>query len=175
MADVVLVSIASIEDALALVDESFTVLLVARRNFSKKDEAERAVLVLRQAEIRAHGVVITDANRSGNSPPADVLLRAFGAAVEQIAEHWDVIGKWTRRFASTGTWSRRSSTRARTAPGTTKAKVLGALSTECAMTAGDVAQATGLARGTVSSALSKLAKTGEINKAERGYRLPAPR
>ena len=53
--------------------------------------------------------------------------------------------------------------------------MLGALSTDCAMTAGDIAQATGLARGTVSSTLSKLAKTGEINKAERGYRLPAPR
>ena len=67
-----------------------------------------------------------------------------------------------------------ASPRARTAPGATKAKVLGALSTDCAMTAGDIAQATGLARGTVSSTLSKLAKTGEINKAERGYRLPAP-
>jgi hypothetical protein len=64
--------------------------------------------------------------------------------------------------------------RARTAPGATKAKVLGVLSTDGAMTAGDVAKATGLARGTVSTTLTKLAKTGEINKAERGYRLPAP-
>lgn len=68
-----------------------------------------------------------------------------------------------------------ASLRARTAPGSTKAKVLGALSTDRAMTAGDVAKATGLARGTVSPTLTKLAKTGEISKAERGYRLPAPR
>ena len=68
-----------------------------------------------------------------------------------------------------------ASPRARTAPGATKAKVLDALSTDRAMTAGDVAKATGLARGTVSTTLTRLAKTGEISKAERGYRLPAPR
>jgi CRP-like cAMP-binding protein len=71
--------------------------------------------------------------------------------------------------------SGKASARARTAPGATKAKVLGALSADGAMTAGDVAKATGLARGTVSTTLTKLAKTGEISKAERGYRLPAPR
>ena len=48
------------------------------------------------------------------------------------------------------------------------------------MTAGQVAEKTGLARATVSTTLSKLAKTGEVQKAERGYRLapasdrPAP-
>jgi DNA-binding transcriptional ArsR family regulator len=62
---------------------------------------------------------------------------------------------------------------ARTAPGATKAKVLGALSKDVALTAGDVAKATGLARPTVSTTLSKLAKTGEAVKAERGYRLAA--
>lgn len=39
------------------------------------------------------------------------------------------------------------------------------------MTAGDVATATGLVRATVSTTLSKLSKTGEVTKAERGYRL----
>jgi DNA-binding IclR family transcriptional regulator len=42
------------------------------------------------------------------------------------------------------------------------------------MTAGEVAKATGLAPGTVSTTLSKLAKSGEVAKAKRGYRLPAP-
>jgi DNA-binding transcriptional ArsR family regulator len=65
----------------------------------------------------------------------------------------------------------RSSTR--TAPGETKAKVLAALSSGQALTAGEVANATGLARGTVSTTLSKLSKTGEVIKADRGYRLPA--
>ena len=61
----------------------------------------------------------------------------------------------------------------RTAPGETKAKVLAALSSDQALTAGDVAKATGLARPTVSTTLSKLSKTGEVVKADRGYRLPS--
>jgi biotin operon repressor len=40
------------------------------------------------------------------------------------------------------------------------------------MTAGEVASATGLGRGTVSTTLSKLAKSGVVVKADRGYRLP---
>jgi DNA-binding transcriptional ArsR family regulator len=59
----------------------------------------------------------------------------------------------------------------RTAPGATKASVLAALAGGEAMTAGQVAEKTGLARGTVSTTLSKLAKSGEVQKAERGYRL----
>jgi DNA-binding IclR family transcriptional regulator len=50
--------------------------------------------------------------------------------------------------------------------------VLAALADGKAMTAGEVAAATGLGRGTVSTTLSKLAKSGEVVKAERGYRLP---
>ena len=40
-----------------------------------------------------------------------------------------------------------------------------------AMTASQVATKAGLARPTVSTTLSKLAKSGEVQKAERGYRL----
>jgi DNA-binding transcriptional ArsR family regulator len=65
-----------------------------------------------------------------------------------------------------------ASPRARTASGSTKASVLAALRKEGGMTAGEVAAATGLGRGTVSTTLSKLAKSGEVAKAERGYRLP---
>ena len=59
----------------------------------------------------------------------------------------------------------------RTAPGATKASVLAALASGEAMTAGQVADKTGLARPTVSTTLSKLAKSGDVQKAERGYRL----
>jgi DNA-binding transcriptional ArsR family regulator len=59
----------------------------------------------------------------------------------------------------------------RTAPGATRASVLAALAGGEAMTAGEVAAKTGLARATVSTTLSKLAKSGEVQKAERGYRL----
>ncbi len=59
----------------------------------------------------------------------------------------------------------------RTAPGATKTAVLAALETGDAMTAGEVASATGLGRASVSTTLSKLAKTGEITKASRGYQI----
>lgn len=60
----------------------------------------------------------------------------------------------------------------RSAPGATKARVLAALADGKPMTAGEVAKATGLQRATVSTTLSRLAKSGEVVKAERGYRLP---
>jgi DNA-binding transcriptional ArsR family regulator len=58
----------------------------------------------------------------------------------------------------------------RTARGATKAAVLAALAAGEAMTASEVAAKSGLARPTVSTTLSKLAKSGEVQKAERGYR-----
>jgi DNA-binding IscR family transcriptional regulator len=64
-----------------------------------------------------------------------------------------------------------SATNGRTARGATKASVLAALAGGDAMTASQVATKAGLARPTVSTTLSKLAKTGEVQKAERGYRL----
>jgi DNA-binding transcriptional ArsR family regulator len=71
---------------------------------------------------------------------------------------------------------RRSKTlnRASGARGQTKSAVLAALGDGTAMTAGEVAAATGLARATVSTTLSKLAKSGDVLKAQRGYRLPTP-
>jgi DNA-binding transcriptional ArsR family regulator len=74
---------------------------------------------------------------------------------------------------STSTARRSRTTTRRTKPGATKRRVLDALSDGNAKTAGEVAAATGITRGTVSTTLSKLAKTGEVVKAERGYRLPA--
>jgi DNA-binding IclR family transcriptional regulator len=49
--------------------------------------------------------------------------------------------------------------------------VLAALAGGEAMTAGQVASKAGLARPSVSTMLSKLTKTGKVQKAERGYRL----
>jgi DNA-binding transcriptional ArsR family regulator len=63
-------------------------------------------------------------------------------------------------------------TRRRTPPGATKRRVIEALSDGTPKTAGEVATATGLARGTVSTTLSKLARSGELVKADRGYALP---
>jgi DNA-binding MarR family transcriptional regulator len=66
-----------------------------------------------------------------------------------------------------------ASTPSRTAPGATKANVLAALSKDQSATSGEVAAATGIARGTVSTTLSRLVKTGEVVKAQRGYVLPS--
>jgi hypothetical protein len=60
---------------------------------------------------------------------------------------------------------------ARAASGSTKNAVLQALAGGSAMTAGEVATATGLGRASVSTTLSKLAKSGEVAKADRGYQL----
>jgi len=53
--------------------------------------------------------------------------------------------------------------------------VLAALAGSEAMTASQVAAKAGLERATVSTTLSKLAKAGEVQKAERGYRLAPAR
>lgn len=57
----------------------------------------------------------------------------------------------------------------RTAPGAMRAAVLAALPRGEALTAGQVADQTGLPRATVSTTLTKLAKSGDVQKAERGY------
>ena len=62
--------------------------------------------------------------------------------------------------------------RAPAAPrGQTRARILEALK-DGPKTAGDIAKATGIPRGSASTMLSKLAKSGEVVKAERGYKLP---
>jgi hypothetical protein len=72
---------------------------------------------------------------------------------------------------------RRSAARATNAParaprGQNKAKILGALKGRGAMTASEIAKVTGIPAATVSTSLTKMAKTGELAKAERGYTLP---
>jgi CRP-like cAMP-binding protein len=63
----------------------------------------------------------------------------------------------------------------RNSAGGTKSAVLATLASAEGkpMTAGEVASSTGLGRASVSTTLSKLARSGEVNKAERGYQLVA--
>ena len=109
--------------------------------------------------------------RSPKAPPRERAARKTAEAT----------GSKPASTATTRTPARRTAKPAarpprRTAPGATKAAVLGALAGGEAMTAGEVAARAGLPRATVSTTLSKLAKTGEVQKAERGYRLaPAAR
>jgi RNA polymerase primary sigma factor len=68
---------------------------------------------------------------------------------------------------------RSSAGTSRAASGGTKNSVLKALGDADgkALTASEVAAATGLGRASVSTTLSKLARAGEVEKADRGYRL----
>jgi Fic family protein len=63
------------------------------------------------------------------------------------------------------------SANARAARGENKKKILAALDGG-SKTASEIANETGIKASTVSTSLSKLAKTGEVVKADRGYALP---
>jgi CRP-like cAMP-binding protein len=67
--------------------------------------------------------------------------------------------------------AKRAGAPARAPRGENKAKVLEALK-DGPMTAGEIAKVTGIGAGTVSTMLNKMAKSGELDKAERGYTLP---
>ena len=69
--------------------------------------------------------------------------------------------------------TRPSAAKRATAPrGQNQAKILAALKGSRPMTASEIARRTGISTGTVSTTLTKMARNGELTKAERGYRLP---
>jgi predicted Rossmann fold nucleotide-binding protein DprA/Smf involved in DNA uptake len=72
--------------------------------------------------------------------------------------------------ASQGTSPARSTT-ARAPRGENKEKILAALNGG-PKTASEIANETGIKASTISASLSKLAKAGEVVKADRGYALP---
>jgi sugar-specific transcriptional regulator TrmB len=119
----------------------------------RKQIQERLDELLGEAEKLRHALAALEP-RGGSSAPAPAQRSP------------------TRARSTQPTATPRPRTRRRTAPGATKARVLAALAGDQARTAGEVAAATGLPRGTVSTTLSKLAKSGEVLKAEHGYRLP---
>jgi predicted Rossmann fold nucleotide-binding protein DprA/Smf involved in DNA uptake len=84
----------------------------------------------------------------------------------------DAPNQTPRTRTRTASTANGASASTRTPMGAIKAKVLAALTSDQPSTAGEVAKATGLARPTVSTTLSKLSKSGEVVKADRGYRLP---
>jgi CRP-like cAMP-binding protein len=123
-----------------------------RRHRDLSDELER----LRGALDRLEGRV--SARVRGRRTPARSASRPTTAASER-SEPGERSATATRR-------------RGAAAPrGQTRARILEALK-DGPKTAGEIAEATGVPRGTASTTLSKLAKTGEVVKAERGYRLP---
>ena len=85
----------------------------------------------------------------------DALGRLEGGVAARVP------GRRTRARASSST----------AAAAETRATVLDALK-DGPKTAGEIAAATGIGRGSASTTLTKLAKSGDVVKAERGYRLP---
>jgi CRP-like cAMP-binding protein len=104
----------------------------------------------------------------------DALARLEGAARSQVGRR-----RRGGRAAVTPADKARPARRARPARspssraprGQNKVKVLEALK-RGPMTASKISETTGIATGSASTLLSKLAKSGEITKAERGYKLP---
>jgi predicted Rossmann fold nucleotide-binding protein DprA/Smf involved in DNA uptake len=109
---------------------------------------------------------------------ADELERLRGALSRLEGEAGSRVrtGRRTRTPAAkpAGSATRRvrpASAPARAPRGQNKAKVLDALKNG-PMTASEIATATGIGTGTVSTMLTKMAKSGELAKATRGYQLP---
>jgi len=117
-------------------------------------------------QVKRDGQGWHPAASSTSTPTAPVRKRTRAAKPTPAASA-------TRPARARQTAASKSATNGRTVRGGTKASVLAALTGGEALTAGQVATKAGLARPTVSTTLSKLAKTGEVQKADRGYRLPA--
>jgi len=117
--------------------------------------------------------------RLGNPGPsrrhASAPSRARGARSEPAARRPQRTRTPARAGAKASTRSAAagpSPTRpARAATGAAKGAILAALAGGQAMTAAELATATGLSRGTVSTTLSRLARAGQITKAARGYQI----
>jgi DNA-binding transcriptional ArsR family regulator len=137
----------------------------------RHDIQQRLDQLLAEADKLRHALAALDPReRSGPKPSTT----SSAPAAKRTAKAPDAPKQTpTRTRTRTARKTNGASTSSRTAPGETKAKVLAALSSAAASTAGEVAQATGLARPTVSTTLSRLSKSGEVVKADRGYRLPS--
>jgi len=139
---------------------------------------------LRRA-LAALGSRETPAAPSASSPPKVRARRSGSHSTSRTATPRSARSRATAATAATApsrqpakapaaASGRAKSSAARAAPGATKSAILAALSDGSAMTAGEVATATGLGRATVSTTLSRLAKTGEVTKAPRGYQITKP-
>jgi sugar-specific transcriptional regulator TrmB len=131
----------------------------------RHDIQQRLEQLLAEADKLRHALVALDPRERGSSTPKATKPQPSAKRAANMPE----VSK--RTASGTVSASSGASSSRRTRPGETKVKVLAALSLDQGLTAGEVAQATGLARPTVSTTLSRLAKTGDVVKADRGYHL----
>jgi CRP-like cAMP-binding protein len=139
----------------------------------RHDIQQRLEQLLAEADKLRHALAALDPRERSTPKPKTTSRPAAKRAANTRDVPKPTPARTRTRTVNTANAARGST---RTAPGETKgtkARVLAALSSEHALTVGEVAKTTGLARGTVSTTLSKLSKTGEVVKADRGYRLPS--
>jgi biotin operon repressor len=141
----------------------------------RQDIQERLDQLLAEADRLRQALHALGSDGAGPTPRA---ARSSSGSSEAKAGSRTRSAPATRSRRSTGTASRSRSTRSaaggsRAASGGTKNSVLKALADAGgqALTASEVAAATGLGRASVSTTLSKLARAGDVHKAQRGYRL----
>lgn len=107
--------------------------------------------------------------RAARSPSAPGAARSSSGAGAAHASSGARRARASAAASPAGTSG--ASTRARAPRGENKAKILETLKAG-PKSATEVARETGIGTGTVSTTLNKMARTGEVAKAERGYRLP---
>lgn len=116
-------------------------------------------------QLRQHETLTNELERL-----RDALTRLEGAARSRLRGGRPSAAKPAKRPKRAGA-AQRASAQGRAPRGQNKAKVLETLKGG-PMTASEIAKVTGIGTGTVSSMLTKMAKSGELVKAERGYKLP---
>ena len=135
----------------------------------RQDIQESLDQLLAEADKLRRALIALDPRPQSATPPREARNSAGGDKASATPSLPKSPTARTRTRAASAASA--ASPPAKTASGATKTKVLSALSHDGALTAGEVANATGLGRATVSTTLSKLAKSGQIAKAQRGYRL----
>jgi CRP-like cAMP-binding protein len=123
---------------------------------------------LRDALTRLEGAARSRVGASRRSAAKPAQERGRATTTKRAGAR---AGAGSRSAAKPADGSKRAGAPARAPRGQNKAKVLEALK-EGPMTASEIAKVTGIGAGTVSTMLNKMAKSGELDKAERGYRLP---
>jgi DNA-binding transcriptional ArsR family regulator len=101
----------------------------------------------------------------------DVVRELERAVISRVSGGQPAAAKPAER-AKRPSAAKRATAPASAPRGQNKAKILRALKGRGPMTASEIAKLTGIPAGTVSTTLTKMAKTGELVKAKRGYTLP---
>ncbi len=135
--------------------------LGSRDEYPKRSQASRSSASRTRSSRRAEGA---------GTPTASSSRQRSGARAKKPVQ----ASSSRQRKPREGRSARPAGNATRSAPGATKRAVLQTLSAGEAMTAGQIAAATGLGRAKISTTLSRLAKSGELNKVARGYQIARP-